>query len=100
MEAVTHNVVNPSRSNVGRGGSGCVLTDVRRAGGRAGYRVRVAVTPLSRPGGIALDTSERRRLEDRIARAVRRARRRGTALAALTIDLAPETDPSALVLAS
>ncbi|MEA2294231.1 MAG: menaquinone-specific isochorismate synthase [Solirubrobacteraceae bacterium] len=76
------------------------------AGGRGshpappGYVVRVTVTPLSRPGGVALGDRDRRTLEARLERAVRRARRRGTALAAITIDLAAGADPSALVLAS
>jgi salicylate biosynthesis isochorismate synthase/menaquinone-specific isochorismate synthase len=62
--------------------------------------VGVRVRPLSRPGGVDLPDAARDRLRLRLERALRLARRHGTALAGLTLRLAPDTDPSALVLAS
>ncbi len=60
----------------------------------------MAPTTLTRPGGIALDEDQRATLQRRLERAVARARRRGGTLAALTIPLPADTDPSALVVAS
>src|SRR3954451_5550559 len=56
--------------------------------------------PLNRPGAVVLSDRERSLLHARLQRAVARARRRGAALAALTVPLATRADPSALVLAS
>ena len=60
----------------------------------------VSVRPLSRPGGIVAPEAARELLRTRIERALRVARRHGQGLAGLTLRLAPETDPTALVLAS
>ena len=62
--------------------------------------VGVSVRPLSRPGGIVAPEAARELLRTRIERALRVARRHGQGLAGLTLRLAPETDPTALVLAS
>src|SRR3954469_7197961 len=60
----------------------------------------VSVMPVSRPGGIVLSARQRTALHGRLERAVVRARRRGAALAAITLPLARGADPTALVLAS
>src|SRR3954447_11971018 len=60
----------------------------------------MSVKPLGRPGGIVLSAQQRSALHGRLERAVAHARRRGHALAALTVRLGAATDPSALVLAS
>jgi salicylate biosynthesis isochorismate synthase/menaquinone-specific isochorismate synthase len=51
-------------------------------------------------GPFALSDADRRRLRKRVTEAIRRARRHGEALAAITLRVAPETDPSAVVAAS
>ena len=55
---------------------------------------------VSTRGPFALDSGQRALLLGRLERAVVRARRRGSALAALTVPLAGETDPCATVIAS
>ncbi len=55
---------------------------------------------LSRPGSVALLDAECAELRRRLERAVKRARRRGAALAALTLPLEPGADPAAIMLAS
>jgi isochorismate synthase len=60
----------------------------------------VTVRPLSRPGGVVLPDAARATLRARIERAIGRARRRGSAIASVTVPLAASADPSALVLAS
>ncbi len=60
----------------------------------------MTVQRLSRPGGIDLEADDRVRLLRRLVRAVARARRRGQALAAVTLRLPADADPSGLVLAS
>jgi isochorismate synthase len=59
--------------------------------------VTVAALPADR---FALDTAQRARLERHVARAVRRARSRGEALAALTVSLGSDVDPAAVAFAS
>src|SRR4051812_5485495 len=51
-------------------------------------------------GRLALDPDGRARLRARAAEAVRRARRHGEALAAITVPLAPGADPTAIAAAS
>src|SRR3954447_1497315 len=51
-------------------------------------------------GRLALDPDDRARLRARAAEAVRRARRHGEALAAITVPLAPGADPTAIAAAS
>jgi isochorismate synthase len=60
------------------------------------------VTPqsLTRPGGLELARPDRDLLLARAERAVRRARRTGEALVAITIPLPADADPSAIVLSS
>lgn len=53
-----------------------------------------------RRGGPGLDEAARGRLERHAASAVRRAREHGEALAAVTVALAPDVDPAAVVAAS
>src|SRR4051812_32984531 len=60
----------------------------------------VPVTPTRTPGALTLDAERRGVLEERLRRAVRRARRDGEALAALTIALDRRADPSAIAVAS
>ena len=60
----------------------------------------VSVQPLERPGPVRLTATERLALMRRLDRAVARARRHGEALAAITLRLAPDADPSAIVFAS
>ncbi|HVL94736.1 MAG TPA: isochorismate synthase [Solirubrobacteraceae bacterium] len=60
----------------------------------------MATTTLERGGGVRLASRDRDRLRARLERAVRRARRRGEVLAALTVRLAPDADPSAIAMAS
>jgi salicylate biosynthesis isochorismate synthase/menaquinone-specific isochorismate synthase len=55
---------------------------------------------LTRSGGVSLTEAQRAELRKRLERAIRRARRRGSVLAALTIELDPRTDPAAVVVAS
>src|SRR5919199_1848714 len=50
------------------------------------------------PGGVR--ERERERLRGRVAEAVRRARRHGEALAAITLPLRPQADPTAIAVAS
>jgi isochorismate synthase EntC len=59
--------------------------------------VRVAV---ARSGPFALRAADRAELFARLEAAVQRARRDGEALAALTVDIDPATDPSAVAFAS
>lgn len=54
----------------------------------------------ARGGGFGLGAGERERLQRRLGEAVRRARRRGEALAAITVPVAADVDPSAVVAAS
>src|SRR4051812_11520678 len=51
-------------------------------------------------GGFALAADDRARLERRLVEALRRARRHGEALAAITIAVDPRTDPTAVAAAS
>ncbi len=51
-------------------------------------------------GGFALTAADRARLERRLAEAVRRARRHGEALAAITVAVDASVDPTAAVAAS
>jgi isochorismate synthase len=51
-------------------------------------------------GGFALSSADRVRLERRVGDALRRARRHGEALAAITLRVGSEVDPSAVVAAS
>src|SRR4051794_16668516 len=51
-------------------------------------------------GGFALTAADRARLERRLAEALRRARRHGEALAAITVAVDPGADPTAVVAAS
>src|SRR4051794_406381 len=51
-------------------------------------------------GGFALSAADRARLERRFAEAVKRARRHGEALAAITVALDGRVDPTAVVAAS
>ncbi|MDX6701969.1 MAG: menaquinone-specific isochorismate synthase [Baekduia sp.] len=51
-------------------------------------------------GDVALSAKDRARLERRLADALRRARRHGEALAAITVAVDPATDPTAVVAAS
>src|ERR671929_21258 len=53
---------------------------------------------LRAPGGVR--ERERERLRGRVAEAVRRARRHGEALAAITLPLRPQADPTAIAVAS
>jgi isochorismate synthase len=63
--------------------------------------VHVIVTSGTAPGHFALDSADRRRLEERTARAVALARRvRAPAVAAVTVPIAAELDLSAAVLAA
>jgi menaquinone-specific isochorismate synthase len=55
---------------------------------------------VARPGPFALRPAERDELHARLTLAVRRARRDGEALAALTVDVDASIDPSAVVFAS
>jgi salicylate biosynthesis isochorismate synthase/menaquinone-specific isochorismate synthase len=59
----------------------------------------VPVDTLS-PDRFALSAADRGRLERRLSRAVRRARSRGEALAAITVRLDGDVDPAAVVFAS
>jgi isochorismate synthase len=59
----------------------------------------MALTTASR-GGFELGASERARLGRHLAEAARRARRHGEALAALTVAVDPEVDPTAVAVAS
>ncbi|HEU4974069.1 MAG TPA: isochorismate synthase [Baekduia sp.] len=54
----------------------------------------------ARGGGFELGAADRERLQRRLAEAVRRARRRGEALAAITVAVEADVDPSAVVAAS
>jgi isochorismate synthase len=54
----------------------------------------------ARGGGFGLAAAERERLARRLAEAVRRARRHGEALAAITVPVGSDVDPSAVVAAS
>src|SRR5919199_3541566 len=56
--------------------------------------------PITRAGGHALRAEDRERLRARAADAVRRARRRGEALAAVTVALPAAADPVAIAAAS
>src|SRR5919199_4922361 len=56
--------------------------------------------PITRAGGHALRAEDRERLRARAADAVRRARRRGEALAAVTVALPATADPVAIAAAS
>jgi len=60
----------------------------------------VPVTLRLRPGGVVLDDGQRSVLRERLERAVKRARRRGSALAALTVPLHGGVDPAAVAVAS
>jgi salicylate biosynthesis isochorismate synthase/menaquinone-specific isochorismate synthase len=51
-------------------------------------------------GSFALTAADRTRLERRVKEAIRRARRTGEALAAITVKVGAATDPSAVVAAS
>jgi isochorismate synthase len=51
-------------------------------------------------GPFALSARDAERLAKRVGEAIRRARRSGEALAAITVQVAPDTDPSAVVAAS
>jgi salicylate biosynthesis isochorismate synthase/menaquinone-specific isochorismate synthase len=57
-------------------------------------------TVLTSHGGFALSAADRARLERRLVEALRRARRHGEALAAITIAVDPRTDPTAVAAAS
>jgi len=62
----------------------------------------MAVTGARRPSPFALTSADRARLRKRLERAVRRSRRRGEqgVIAALTMPVAHDADPSAVVVAS
>jgi len=51
-------------------------------------------------GGFALTAADRARLERRVGEALRRARRHGEALAAITVPVAASVDPTAAIVAS
>src|SRR4051812_22715292 len=52
--------------------------------------------PITAAGRLALRPDDRERLRARAAEAVRRARRHGEALAAITLQLPPGADPTAI----
>jgi salicylate biosynthesis isochorismate synthase/menaquinone-specific isochorismate synthase len=52
------------------------------------------------PGRFALSAADRARLERHLAEAIRRSRRHGEALAAITVAVDPRTDPTAVAAAS
>src|SRR3954471_19823798 len=56
--------------------------------------------PITAAGGLALRPADRDRLRARAAEAVRRARRHGEALAAITVPLPRGADPTAIAAAS
>src|SRR3954471_6169192 len=56
--------------------------------------------PITAAGGLALRPADRERLRGRAAEAVRRARRHGEALAAITVPLPRGADPTAIAAAS
>src|SRR3954468_1734623 len=56
--------------------------------------------PITAPGRLALRPDDRERLRARAAEAVRRARRHGEALAAITVPLPRGADPTAIAAAS
>src|SRR3954466_16188787 len=56
--------------------------------------------PITAAGGLALRPDDRERLRARAGEAVRRARRHGEALAAITIALPRGSDPTAVAAAS
>src|SRR3954454_15795601 len=56
--------------------------------------------PITAAGGLALRPDDRERLRARAGEAVRRARRHGEALAAITIPLPAGADPTAIAAAS
>jgi salicylate biosynthesis isochorismate synthase/menaquinone-specific isochorismate synthase len=55
---------------------------------------------LTASGGFALSARDRERLQRRVKEALRRARRHGEALAAITVAVDPSVDPSAVIAAS
>ncbi|MCW2983414.1 MAG: isochorismate synthase, partial [Conexibacter sp.] len=55
---------------------------------------------LTASGGFALSAADRERLQRRVKEALRRARRHGEALAAITVAVDPSVDPSAVIAAS
>jgi salicylate biosynthesis isochorismate synthase/menaquinone-specific isochorismate synthase len=59
-----------------------------------------SVHHVAASGGFALSAADRGRLARRVTEAIRRARRGGEALAAITVRVAPDVDPSAVVAAS